>query len=120
MDVTALRADTIEQDLGARDFTVNAVAVPLRGGEPIDPTGGIGDAESRRLRAVSEAVFSDDPLRLLRAARIAATHSLEIDEETARLARSQAGLATEAAGERQFAELRGMLGGQAPMRGAWS
>ncbi len=115
VDVAALRADAIEQDLGARDFTVNAVAVPLGGGDPIDPTGGLGDAESRRLRAVSEVVFSDDPLRLLRAARIAATHSLEIDEETARLARSQAGLATEAAGERQFAELRGMLGGRAPM-----
>jgi poly(A) polymerase len=115
VDVTALRADTIEEDLAARDFTVNAVAVPLHGGEPIDPTGGLGDADSRLLRAVSEAVFADDSLRLLRAARIASTHSLEIDEGTAILARSQAALAAEAAGERQFAELRGMLGGRAPL-----
>ena len=115
VDVTALRADTITDDLRARDFTVNAVAVPLRGGEPIDPTGGLADAEARRLRAVSEAAFTQDPLRLMRAARIAAGHSLEIEEGTLRLARSQAELAAEAAGERQFAELRAMLGGPAPL-----
>ena len=103
VDVTALRADTINDDLRARDFTVNAVAVPLRGGEPIDPTGGLADAEALRLRVVSEAAFTQDPLRLMRAARIAAGHSLEIEEGTLRLARSQAELAAEAAGERQFA-----------------
>jgi poly(A) polymerase len=116
VDVTALRAATITDDLAGRDFTVNAVAVPLRGGEPIDPTGGQADAEARSLRAVSESAFTADPLRLLRAARIAASHSLEIEDGTLRLARSQAGLANEAAGERQFAELRGMLGGTAPLR----
>ena len=115
VDVTALRGETIERDLGARDFTVNAIAIPLAGGEPIDPTGGLADAQGRRLRAVSDAAFRDDPLRLLRAARIAASHSLEIEEGTLRLARSQAALAGEAAGERQFAELRVMLAGAAPL-----
>ena len=74
MDVTALRAETIEDDLRARDFTVNAIAVPLEGGDPIDPTGGLADAEARLLRAASERAFADDPLRLLRAPRLAARY----------------------------------------------
>jgi poly(A) polymerase len=116
VDVSALRARTIEEDLVERDFTVNAVAVPLEGGEPLDPTGGIADARERRLRIASDRSFADDSLRLLRAARISASHGLALDEGTRRLARSQAGLVAESAGERQLAELREMLGGQAPLR----
>jgi putative nucleotidyltransferase with HDIG domain len=115
-DVSALRAPEIEADLAARDFTVNAVGVPLAGGEPLDPAGGIADAEARLLRAVSPGAFSDDPLRLLRAARIAARHRLEIEPGTVALARAAAGLAADPAGERQFAELRGMLAGPDPLR----
>ena len=51
VDVAALRAESIESDLRARDFTVNAIAVPLAGGEPIEPTGGVADAEAGRERA---------------------------------------------------------------------
>ncbi|MGC1853703.1 MAG: hypothetical protein WA687_14865, partial [Solirubrobacterales bacterium] len=47
LDATALRGETIEADLAARDFTLGAVAVPLAGGEPIDPFGGIADLERR-------------------------------------------------------------------------
>src|SRR5262249_19383319 len=65
VDVVALRAETIEDDLRARDFTVNAIARPLAGGELIDPTGGVTDAEMRRLRIASESAFGDDPIRLL-------------------------------------------------------
>jgi putative nucleotidyltransferase with HDIG domain len=116
VDVTALRAEDIETDLRLRDFTVNAIAVPLTGGEPVDPSGGIADAAARVLRVVAPDAFEDDPLRLLRAARIAARHELELEPGTAELARSQAGLASEAAGERQLAELRGMVGGPRPLR----
>lgn len=116
VDVTPLRAETIEDDLRARDFTVNAVAVPLHGGEPIDPTGGVGDAGERRLRVVGEGAFEQDPLRLLRAARIAAGNELEVEPATVALARKQAALAASAAGERQLAELRSMLGGPRPLR----
>ena len=115
-DVSALRAPEIEADLAARDFTVNAVGVPLAGGEPLDPTGGIADAGARLLRAVSPGAFSDDPLRLLRAARIGARHRLELEPGTVTLARAAAGLAADPAGERQFAELRGMLAGPDPLR----
>jgi poly(A) polymerase len=117
VDVAGLRAPTIEADLRARDFALNAIAVPLAGGEPIDPTGGLADAEARMLRAASEAAFEQDPIRLLRAARLAAGHGLEIEAGTAELARAGASRAADPAGERQFAELRGIVDGPDPLRG---
>lgn len=117
LDATALRGETIEADLAARDFTIGAVAVPLAGGEPIDPTGGLADLERGVLRVAGEGGFAADPLRLLRAARIAAELELELDPGTAALARAEARRASEAAGERQLAELRPLLGGPRPLRG---
>ncbi len=117
VDSTALRGATIEADLAARDFTLGAIAVPLSGGEPVDPFDGIGDLGRRRLRVVGENSFRDDPLRLLRAARLAVDLGFEVDPETTALARSQAAMAAEPAGERQLAELRRLLGGPDPLRG---
>lgn len=117
VDATALRGATIEADLAARDFTLGAVAIPLAGGEPLDPYGGLGDLERRRLRVVAEDSFRADPLRLLRAARLAADLELEVDAGTAALARSEAHLVAEPAGERQLAELRRLIGGPDPLRG---
>jgi putative nucleotidyltransferase with HDIG domain len=117
VDATALRGETIEADLAARDFTLGAVAVPLAGGPPIDPFRGIEDLERRLLRVVSGDSFSADPLRLLRAVRFAADLDLEIDPATAALARRQAALAAEPAGERQLAELHRLIGGGDPLRG---
>ncbi len=117
VDATALRGDGIEADLAERDFTIGAVAVPVGGGEPVDPFGGLADLERRLLRAVGERSFSGDPLRLLRAARLAAGLSLEIDPGTVALARAAASSAADPAGERQLAELRQLLGGPDPLRG---
>lgn len=117
VDATALRGETIEADLAARDFTIGAVAAPLDGGEPLDPFGGLADLERRRLRVVGESCFAADPLRLLRAARLAADLGLEVDPGTIVLARSEAARADEPAGERQLAELRLLLGGPDPLRG---
>jgi poly(A) polymerase len=117
VDVVALRADGIEDDLRARDFTVNAMARPLEGGELIDPTGGLVDAEARLLRAASDHAFRDDPIRLLRAPRLAAGHDLVLEPGSAELAREAAVAAANPAGERQFAELRGIVGGPRPLRG---
>jgi putative nucleotidyltransferase with HDIG domain len=116
-DVSALRGATIEADLGERDFSVGAVAVPLPGGEPIDPHGGLADLERRVLRAVGPGSFAADPLRLLRAARLAAELRLELDPGTVELARSSASHAGEPAGERQLVELRRLIGGADPLRG---
>jgi poly(A) polymerase len=117
VDATALRGGGIEADLAERDFTIGAVAVPLAGGAPIDPFGGLADLERGVLRAVGEGSFAADPLRLLRAARLAAELDLEIDPGTAALARAMAARAADPAGERQLTELRQLLGGPQPLRG---
>jgi poly(A) polymerase len=117
VDVAALRAETIEDDLRARDFTVNAIARPLAGGGLVDPTGGLADSEARLLRAASDHAFRDDPIRLLRTPRLAAAYDLEVEPGTAELARSASAHASDPAGERQFAELRGIVAGPRPLRG---
>jgi putative nucleotidyltransferase with HDIG domain len=117
VDVTALRGGAIEADLAERDFTIGAVAVPLLEGAAIDPFGGLADLERRLLRAVGERSFAEDPLRLLRAARLAAELELEIDAGTVSLARASRAHAADPAGERQLAELRQLLGGPDPLRG---
>jgi poly(A) polymerase len=119
IDVARMRGDRVEEDLALRDFTVNAIATPVA--DPaaplLDPHHGLADVESRVLRAVSERSFADDPLRIMRAARIAASLGLEIEEGTAALACAEAERAGEPAGERQFAELRLMLTGPDPLGG---
>src|SRR5881394_165372 len=97
---------TIEDDLATRDFTINAIARPLGGGEPVDPFGGQDDLAARRLRAVGPTVFEDDPLRLLRAVRLEDELGFRLDEETERLVREHAALVMRPAGERIVAELR--------------
>jgi poly(A) polymerase len=117
IDVSGLHGPGVKTDLAMRDFTINAIAVPLPGGEPIDPHGGVADIEARRLRAVGEHSFESDPLRLLRAARFAAELAFEVDPQTAQLARRSAAHAGDPAGERQFAELRAIVCGAGPLRG---
>ncbi|MEU2258866.1 CCA tRNA nucleotidyltransferase [Streptomyces sp. NPDC019645] len=75
--------DSIEEDLVRRDFTVNAMAVALPDKEFIDPHGGLQALASRVLRTpgTPEESFSDDPLRMLRAARFAAQLDFEVAPE---------------------------------------
>jgi poly(A) polymerase len=74
-------AKDIETDLSRRDFTINAMAVRVPGGEFVDPFRGLFDLGHKRLRTPldPEISFSDDPLRMLRAARFVATLGLEPD-----------------------------------------
>lgn len=97
---------SVEDDLATRDFTINAIARPLAGGEAVDPFGGGEDLEARRLRAVRDSIFEDDPLRLLRSVRLEDELGVGLDEPTERLVREHAQLVTRPAGERIVAELR--------------
>jgi len=75
--------DTIEEDLVRRDFTVNAMAVALPAVEFVDPYGGLDDLAQRVLRTpgTPQESFSDDPLRMMRAARLAAQLDFEVASE---------------------------------------
>ena len=97
--------DGIEADLATRDFTVNAVARPLGDADHVDPLGGVPDLRGRVLRVVSDAVFDDDPLRLLRAVRLEDELGFRLDARSEALLRRRAALVTFPAGERILAEL---------------
>ena len=104
VDFTPL-AGPLEDDLATRDFTINAIAVPLAGGEPVDPYGGRADLATRCLRAVSDSIFADDPLRLLRAVRLEDELGFCLDPSTEALLRADAGRVGEPSGERIVGEL---------------
>ncbi len=82
-------AATIDADLGRRDFTVNAMAIPLAG-EPrlVDPHGGHDDLAAGLLRVLHRESFADDPTRAIRAARYAARLGFELEPETETLLRA--------------------------------
>lgn len=108
-DISPLRGGSLEADLALRDFTVNAIAQPLEGGELVDPHGGSADLLARRLRAVGPRTFADDPLRAVRLVRLAAELDLEPDPATCDLARAEASRVAGVAQERVFAELKRIL-----------
>lgn len=83
LDFATLRGEDLRADLAGRDFTINAVAVDVRDPETwIDPLGGLEDLRAGRLRACSPTSISDDPVRSLRAVRLAVTYGLVIDPPT--------------------------------------
>lgn len=123
MDLAAFRqgATTIEDDLRLRDFTINALALPLEpffetgrengGAAPacLDPTGGLEDLRRGLIRMTHAAAFTEDPLRMLRAHRLAATLGYTLDGPTAAaIARNRRGIARSAA-ERIAAELDAIM-----------
>jgi poly(A) polymerase-like protein len=99
---------SIEDDLGTRDFTINAIAERVGTGETADPYDGRPDLAASSIRAVRESVFADDPLRLLRAVRLEdeLPNDFRMDSETESLVRRDAQLVSRPAGERILAELR--------------
>jgi tRNA nucleotidyltransferase (CCA-adding enzyme) len=106
----------IAADLARRDFTINAMAIPLRRDpELIDPHRGREDLEGGLLRILHARSFEDDPTRALRAARYVARFGFELEPETAELLR-QAKLSTVSA-ERRDAELLRLAGEVEAVRG---
>ncbi|MCW2953387.1 MAG: polynucleotide adenylyltransferase/metal dependent phosphohydrolase [Conexibacter sp.] len=116
-DLAPLTGETIEQDLAQRDFTVNAIAEPLGGGELVDPTGGRADLAARRLRMVSAASLAADPLRVLRLPRFACELGFEPDPATVAAAADHAAGLRQVAAERVFAELKRIVAAPDPLAG---
>src|SRR5436190_5747505 len=100
-----VRSASLAADLARRDFTVNAMAVPLAGDlELIDPHGGLEDLRRGQLRVLHPGSFVDDPTRALRAARYAARYGFALEGHTAELC-GLADLST-VSRDRRDAELR--------------
>ncbi len=115
VDLLPLRDGDLGADLAARDFTVNAMAEPLAGGELVDPHGGADDIERRVLRMVSARALADDPLRALRAVRQSAELGFGVDEATLAAAREHAPRLDRVAPERIFAELKRVVAAEDPV-----
>jgi poly(A) polymerase len=117
VDVEAMRGSSLEADLRLRDFTVNAIAEPLAGGEPLDPLGGLGDLHAGRLRMAGPDAFKDDPLRVLRLVRVAVELELEPEPEAIEAARAQAPRLQQISPERVFLELQRIVASAQALRG---
>ncbi|WP_369214548.1 CCA tRNA nucleotidyltransferase [Streptomyces flavofungini] len=111
--------DSIEEDLVRRDFTVNAMAVALPEKVFIDPHGGLDDLEERVLRTpgTPEESFSDDPLRMLRAARFAAQLDFEVAPEVVSAMKAMAERIDIVSAERVRDELNKLLLSAHPRQG---
>ncbi len=104
-DISPLNGGSIEEDLHRRDFTLNAMALDLSSGILIDPLNGREDMAKGLVRMVSSDVFRKDPVRLIRAYRMAATFGFRLPESTSAVIRQDADLIGESPGERIREEL---------------
>jgi len=105
LDITGVDGPTIRQDLNRRDVTVNAMAWELSTATLVDRAGGQRDLAEKRIRMVSEQGFRDDPVRLLRVFRLAATLGFSIEDQTLAAIARNAPLIRRSAGERIRSEL---------------
>ena len=116
VDLSPVRG-SIEDDLAQRDFTIDAIALPLTGDAvPVDPYDGASDLDRRVIRALSSDVFVDDPGRLLRAVRLAAQLGFDIEPSTRAWIESNAGLISSVAPERTREELLRLFGSRDTVR----
>jgi|WetSurMetagenome_2_1015567.scaffolds.fasta_scaffold00012_99 tRNA nucleotidyltransferase (CCA-adding enzyme) len=123
LDICPVRHGSITEDLGERDLTINAMAIPLSGylrlkpeegirrlkAEIIDPFDGMGALEKGVIRMVSEKNLAGDPLRLLRVYRFAAALGFSIDPPTSAAVARLRHLIGSSAAERITGELRHIL-----------
>lgn len=114
LDFATYRGNSLEEDLRARDFTMNAIAFDLRTQTLIDPLNGASDLRARLIRACSPTSFSDDPVRILRAVRQAAAFGFKIERETRQSMKQAASLLPRVSVERQRDELFKILEGPRP------
>ncbi len=114
-----LYADTIEEDLSRRDFTVNAIAVEILSGTIVDPFDGRKAIKQKRIETVGnpDERFTEDGLRLLRAVRFACRLNFELAEETRIALKRQRQRLASVSQERVRDELVKMLASDKPSRG---
>lgn len=119
LDISPLRGGNVEEDLRLRDFTINAIALPLSevvisltNGTALpllDPLHGHTDLTNHCLRAVDDSTFQHDPLRMLRAVRFMQRYQLTIEPHTALMLSRDVLLLTQVAPERIHDELQAIL-----------
>ena len=99
-DVSQAKGESIEADLMQRDFTINAMAYHIRSGDIVDVSHGRQDLDAGLVRMVSASIFDRDPVRLLRAYRVALQLGFRIEKHTADMIQKKRLLIHLAAGER--------------------
>lgn len=112
LDLLPLQAPTLEEDLFLRDFTINALALPLPLTDLplfIDPCNGLADLKAQKLRPCNPKIFQADPGRILRSMRFGAELGLELTPELVAMTKRDAALLNTVAGERLRDELLKIL-----------
>jgi putative nucleotidyltransferase with HDIG domain len=115
LDFSTKRGPNLDSDLRDRDFTINAMALDIhKPHELLDPLGGASDLHKKLLRACTPKSLIDDPVRILRAIRMAANYGLKIDPNTRHLMRKAVPELPRISPERQRDEIIRILAGKQP------
>ena len=114
LDFATYRGSYLNEDLRARDFTINAIAFDLHKETIIDPLNGTADLRAKLIRACTSTSIADDPIRILRAIRQAAKFEFKIDIETRNAMKQAANLLPNISPERKRDELFKILEGPKP------
>lgn len=112
-DIESNEAITIDEDLSRRDITINSIAQNVLTNEIIDPFCGRNDLKNRIIRATTKS-FSEDPLRVYRVARFAATLKFQVDTNTIKLMRNLKNELGTLSKERVFEEFKKVLSVKQP------
>jgi tRNA nucleotidyltransferase (CCA-adding enzyme) len=107
----------LEDDLGRRDFRMNMIARRVADDAVVDPFGGVADIRAERIDIVAESAFSDDPLRMLRAAQFAARFGYRLTERTVAAMTAAAALIGSVSGERIGEEVAKLMLAATPSTG---
>ncbi len=106
IDITIPRGRSIEEDLKKRDFTINSIAYDLDDNTIIDPLKGREDIKKRIIRINRHDCFKNDPIRIIRAFRLAALNRFDIESNTFKMAQQDSALLKQTAKERITDELK--------------
>lgn len=109
LDFVAQQGASLEDDLRGRDFTINSMALSLHDAVLHDPLGGAADLRAKRLRMTGPLAFANDPVRVLRAVRMAAAFGLQMEPETRTALRAAVPALSQVSPERRRDEIFRLL-----------